>query len=464
MKKDPKLLMLLGGIGIVVIAGFIWMSNSSPNAKQDHQPNKQNPSYRMVSGDTNNVMLRQLIVGQQQLKKENDRLRQINQRLERQDSAANKQALENNRSALQSEIDHLKVSLSQKINQISKAAASKHMHQPSSDLEYAVGRDSETGKHPVKSAAHMITNAPDLSSGVDSDQNSPNIESAQADKSNGPSLPSDHALNFSSLKQKGLEPYYTIPDGSTLPNVALLSPLIGEVPVNGQLKSPAFPFKAIVSAKETEAMFSANGIPLPSGMSGTILQGYSVGSMSLGCARAYVMKILFVFNDGHFVVYPEDSKNTEATKVYPQNAIGYLSDPYNNSCINGQYITDAPKVIATLSAFGAASGVGGAIAQAQTQTLSNISQGTSGTIFTGNLGKYATGTALGEGSRMALEWYKSRVNDIFDAVFVTSTLHHQPRQFILNITKTIPIDLNTKGRTLSYEHEDQLSASDHALL
>jgi integrating conjugative element protein (TIGR03752 family) len=302
------------------------------------------------------------------------------------------------------------------------------------------------------SMPHDSLNQSDQASQTDKDVPSPS-------DTDSPSLPSDTNTQ-SSLTQ----PVYTIPALSTVTNVRLMSPIIGEVPVNGQLQAPAFPFKAIISERDTENMFTANGIPVPAGVTGSVLQGYSVGSMSLGCARSYVMKILFVFQDGHFEVFPEDQQDSDngQTAVYPTKTIGYLSDSYNNACMTGKYLTDAPKVIASLSSFAVVAGAGDAIAQAQEQTLTNITNGTSGSVLSGSLGKYAAGMGVSDASKAALDWYKSRVDDIFDAVFIPSTLNGQPRQMIFNVTKTISIDFNKNGRQLSYENNAKFSATDHS--
>lgn len=458
MNKNPKLLILLGAIALILIVGFLWVGHSaSVKPKQVSVTHQQ--AFDVASGDTNNEVLKSIVAKQQALAAKNKALEKLNTQLQEKNQQKDQSQLQALRASLLSQIQSVKVALNTVQSHQRDSVSTQAM--TSKTDRYPVGADQQ-GSSVGNTRQSMITTVPDLSASVSPSQASGSQATAQGvlNKATARSVLLPHDQRSDSQKKKS--PRYTVPDGSTVSNVRLLSPLLGEVPVNGQLKTPAFPFKAIISTQDTAQMFAANGIPLPRGLAGTVLQGYSVGNMSLGCARAYVMKILFVFHDGHFVVYPNDSsqRGNSATQVYPHDAIGYLSNPYNNPCINGKYLTDAPKVIASLMAFGTAAGVGGAIAQSQTQTLTNISQGTTGTIFNGNLGQYAAGVGIGEGAKAALKWYSDRVGNITDAVFVPSTLHGRPRQLIFNVTQTLPIDLNFTGRTLAYEQANHLSATD----
>lgn len=464
INANKKLIVIFSVIGVVLLIGFTRMADNTHNAKNNINANansKTHQAFDVASGDTNNEVLKSIVARQQAEDQSEKKLIDENKQLESDNKTLQQKEMQNLKVYVKQQID------AQKSDQTPSVKNSTATSQVSQKLEYPLNDKSggATISDNKSHAGQMITTVDDLSSNVNTAQLIKNVHlknSASSLNSAALSqLPSDQ-----NNKKADKIPYYTIPDGATAANVALLSPLVGEVPVNGQLLSPAFPFKAIISYKDTKDMFAANGIPLPTGISGTIIQGYSVGDMSLGCARAYVMKILFVFRNGHYVVFPKDedshgSKN--ATQVYPSNAIGYLSDPYNNACILGKYITDAPKVIASLAMFGGAAGAGSAIAQSQTQTISNITTGTAGTIFDGDLAKYAGGIALSEGAKAALAWYQARVNDIVDVVFVKSTLNKQPRQLIFNITRTIPIDLNKNKRTLRHESKNAYSAVDRSL-
>jgi integrating conjugative element protein (TIGR03752 family) len=481
MNQPPKLYIFLGILATLLMVGFIWSTHGSHDAPSNTDKAPSQKIFDVATGDTNNEVLQSLVSKQNTLEKENESLIEKNKELvskglSRSEDDFNK-ALEQNNAAIQTTISSVKQELENEIAQVSKTKGTGDQLEGDPNTHYPMGNGDDTktaDDHSLISTVHDVENHSmrhDLSNPADSSDSSVDSTdpSGQSDKNapsssdtDSPSLPSDvdSSASLGSLPK----PVYTIPALSTVTNVRLMSPIIGEVPVNGQLQAPAFPFKAIISERDTENMFTANGIPVPAGVTGSVLQGYSVGSMSLGCARSYVMKILFVFQDGHFEVFPEDQQDSDGsqTSVYPTKTIGYLSDAYNNACVTGKYLTDAPKVIASLTSLAVVAGTGDAIAQAQEQTLTNITNGTSGSVLSGSLGKYAAGIGVGDASKAALDWYKARVSDIFDAVFIPSTLNGQPRQMIFNVTKTIPIDFNKNGRQLSYENDSQFSAIDHS--
>lgn len=472
--NNPKLLGILGTIAFVLIVGVIWssMGGSNTQSGSSSSSNQKQEVYDVASGDTNNEVLKKIIAHQKSLEKKNKQLAQANKKLRKKNSKQTQKQLKKTVSSLHQQIhnvrDKIEHEMRSNIDKIKKSQKDQKQHSPSSsNLEYQI---TGSANNSSQNKGRIIHKVPDLSQSIgpqdqsENASNSPSTYHSQSENSDhegqsqAPSLPSDDQKQSQSKK-----PMYTIPDGSTVGNAVLLSPLIAEVPKDGKLNSPAFHFKAMLNYKDTKDMLAANNVPLPSDLAGTILQGYSVGNMTMGCARAYVMKILFVFKDGHYVVYPKDKNNSNsATDVYPKEAIGYISNAYNNPCIRGQYHTDAPKVIASLSSLGAISGAGGAIAKSQTENVSSIEQGTSGSVFTGNLAKYAGGLAIGQGANEALDWYKSRIKNINDIVYVPPTKHHKPRRFIFNVTRTIKIDLNQEGRKLSYGQKSQ-SHIDHSL-
>lgn len=140
-------------------------------------------------------------------------------------------------------------------------------------------------------------------------------------------------------------PFYTIPAGSDFSKVTLLSALMGEVPVEGKLMQPLFPFTAMVSRGD---LMTANGMQLPEEIIGMKISGYSIGVGSfldnISCVRAYVTAALFVFEDGHFVSIGQEQMKSSAELVN-NDSIGYLTTQFGNPCIKGQYITNAPRVL-----------------------------------------------------------------------------------------------------------------------
>ena len=251
-------------------------------------------------------------------------------------------------------------------------------------------------------------------------------------------------------------PYYTIPAGADLSNTTLLSALIGEVPSDGKLMQPLFPFTALISRGD---LIASNGIALPPDISGMKVNGYAIGVGSflddISCVRAYVTSALFTFQDGHFVtVGNEEMKNT--TDLVNNESLGYLTNPFGNPCVHGKYFTNAPRVLAAMMAAGGTQGLGAALSQWQMTSFT----GANGVAQapTGNFGKFAAGGALSEGSVKVADWLEKRIQGSFDMVFVPASIpicsgkncRYQPNHVSLHITKTINLDKEPNGRVLDY--------------
>ncbi len=262
-------------------------------------------------------------------------------------------------------------------------------------------------------------------------------------------------------KGDGLRPYYTIPAGSDVQNTTLLTSLIGEVPLNGKVQQPFFPFSAMISKGE---LMSANHVPLPSNLIGMKVGGYAIGVGSfldnISCVRAYVTSALFVFSDGHFVTVGESKNNQSASET---NSLGYLTDKYGSPCIHGSYHTNAPRVLMALTASGAVSGMGNAISQWEQSTTyggGGITQ-----VPSGNFTKFAGGQALSTGFNQSSEWLKNRISDSFDIVFVPASIPYKaannktlfkPNRLGLHFTQTLNIDKDNFGRRIRYDQEKSL--------
>lgn len=405
--RSPKLLIVASVFALLLIMGALRVGHHTTKAPE--QKATTSSKYDVSEGDTNNEVLNQILAEQSRLKAENKRLLESNKDLESKNSSKRFEA-----------ISQLKKDLEIQIANIKEKTVTKSKDSGSYPLEEGV--DGQSG---------IISRVDDIAADVMPDKKVATTSGSQPIGGLKEDNPDERSI-------------YSIPDGATIGNINLMSPLIAEVPVNGVLQEPAFPFKAIISYKDTQKMLAANHVPLPDGLAGSILQGYSVGNQSLSCARAYVDKILFVFKDGHFTTMPSgvDGSQKENKTIHPKSTLGYISDQYGNPCISGKYLTDAPKVIASLAALGATAGVGQAISQAQQQAFADISTGTSGVVFNGNLAKFAGGTGVGNAAQEALNWYKSRVNNIFDVVLVKNTLNNRPRKVVFNVTKTININFS----------------------
>lgn len=255
-----------------------------------------------------------------------------------------------------------------------------------------------------------------------------------------------------STEPKGI-PYYTIPSGSDLGHTTLLSALIGEVPVEGKLMQPLFPFSAIINRGD---LMAANGIPLPPEISGMKVMGFSIGVGSfldnISCVRAYVTSALFVFADGHFVTVGKEQMNGSAEMIN-NDSIGYLTTPFGNPCIKGQYFTNAPRVLTAMIAAGSIQGIGSAVSQWQMTTMAGAEGITNAP--TGSFGKYLLGGAVSEGSVKAADWLEKRIQGSFDMVFVPASVGYHVTQMSLHITQTINLDKEPNGRVLNYGRSQQ---------
>ena len=251
-------------------------------------------------------------------------------------------------------------------------------------------------------------------------------------------------------------PYYTIPAGADVSRTTLLSALIGEVPSDGKLMQPLFPFTALISRGD---LMASNGIALPADILGMKINGYAIGVGSflddISCVRAYVTAALFTFQDGHFVtVGTEEMKNT--TDLVNNESLGYLTTPFGNPCIHGKYFTNAPRVLAAMMAAGGTQGLGNALSQWQMTSFEGPNGATQSP--TGSFGKFAAGGAVAEGAVKGADWLEKRIQGSFDMVFVPASLaicsgkncHYQPNHMSLHITKTIKLDKKLNGRVLDY--------------
>lgn len=251
-------------------------------------------------------------------------------------------------------------------------------------------------------------------------------------------------------KEKAV-PWYTIPAGSDLANTTLLSALIGEVPNDGKLAQPLFPFSAVISRGD---LMAANGIALPPNISGMKVGGYALGVGSflddISCVRAYVTSALFVFEDGHFVTVGKDHMKNSAEMI-DNESLGYLTTAYGNPCIRGQYFTNAPRVLAAMMAAGGVQGLGTALPEWQT---SRLPEGNQATGTPTSFKNYALGGALSQGSIKAADWLEKRIQGSFDMVFVPASFpaqgQYQPTRLSLHITQTIELDKQLQGRVLDY--------------
>ncbi len=442
MKKNAAIKVLTGVVVAVVI--LVLMSARHPNETQPVKPDPNNLNEAIASQFNDNIrdVSARLMDTEKKMKaieKQNASLREqaalsadkaaVVSAPKASDSPQMLAAIE----ALKAEIEAL------------KSPHETHL------TDYPVGQAPSPGVGRVKDIDALLMKHP-LSEQESAYWDALNARRLAIKKQGGRPTNTSHAGN----KNEKSIPYYTIPAGADLGNTTLMSALIGEVPSEGKLMQPLFPFTAIISRGD---LMASNGVPLPPDVSGMKVSGYAIGVGSflddISCVRAYVTSALFTFQDGHFVtVGQEEMKNS--TDLVNNDSLGYLTTPYGNPCIHGKYFTNAPRVLGAMMAAGGASGVGNAISQWQMTYFA----GANGVVGapTGSFAPFAAGGALAEGSTKAADWLEKRIQGSFDMVFVPASTpvrvgnicRYRPNHMSLHITKTIRIDKQPNGRVLDY--------------
>lgn len=443
-QKNPKLMIALGVGGVILFTGFVYgffhTGGSSANSNtQSNNPNAVQ-AFDLESGDTNTEVLNTVVAQQKSLEASNAALASKNQQLEQQAAQGDTTQMDAIKGSLADQLASIKNNLQSEIDAQHNSLANPNNP---SNSGYAINGSSNPSFDNVTPGG-VIGTIQDISGAfvapaVPGSTNSVAAIYAAANTQNqtttAPNLPSD------TQAQSQLQPMYNIPDGATIGSIYMMTATLAEVPVSGRLIAPAWPFKAIVGRQD---LMGTNSQMLPSQIAGAIIQGHAVGNMGLGCANLYVDKITYTFNDGHFWVYPSDStqssNSNNGTQVYPSNELGYLALPDGTQCINGLYLTDAPKVLLNLTALGAAANAGNVMANDQISTVSNGMTGQTGTNITGSVGKLFGWSALAGGSNAALNYYQQRVADVFDAIFLPASTNHEPTKLIFNVQQTIPIE------------------------
>lgn len=374
----------------------------------------------------------------------NDNIRDVAARL--QETEKKLSYLESQNKHLQKDNERLKQTSPQSTSTIDWSSAIDRLKEEISSLK---NRQNSDEPYPIESKPS--SNIKDIDKLLIKQEVNP-LEKSYWERLNAKSQPTKPTKKTTTSEVKTIR-YYTIPAGSDLGHATLLSALIGEVPVEGKLMQPLFPFSAIINRGD---LMAANGVPLPPDIAGMKVTGYAIGVGSfldnISCVRAYVTAALFVFKDGHFVTVGKEQMNG-TTEMINNDSLGYLTSPYGNPCIKGQYFTNAPRVLTAMMATGGIQGAGNALSQWQTSTIASPNGST--TLPTGSIGRYALGGALSEGSVKVADWLEKRIQGSFDMVFVPASYpgnnhSYQATQVSLHLTQTINLDKESNGRVLDY--------------
>lgn len=245
----------------------------------------------------------------------------------------------------------------------------------------------------------------------------------------------------SSTRSRGVTPFYTIAQNSTLTNSIAMTALVGRVPIDNNVTEP-YPFKLLIGRDN----LIANGIELPD-VEGAIVSGTATGDWTLSCVRGNVKSLTFVFSDGRIV------NSGAASGANSSENLGWISDPHGVPCIPGSRKTNAPEYLGTNFLLMGASAAAQGMSQAQTTSV--VDNGAIVGAVTGNNGQYVLGQALGGGLRETAEWFRQRYGQTFDAVYVPPG-----QELAVHIDKEIQIDYNRNGRKVKYGRNASQSGLD----
>lgn len=242
------------------------------------------------------------------------------------------------------------------------------------------------------------------------------------------------------LREKKPDPVYTIPVNATLTGASLMTPLVGRIPIDGNIPDP-YSFKAILSATN----LTANGYPLP-GIKGAVISGVARGDMLASCARGDIKSITFVFTDGRI-----STSQVSGDK----ESLGYISKEDGNPCVPGEFKSNEGVVLGMTMGLNFSKGYATGIANSQyMRTVTPEGMGIASLI--GSSTKVGIGEGLSGAAASAQAWWDRRVRNTFDFVFVPNwvTQTGQIMKIDINITQQINIDYDDEARKVSYEAKD----------
>lgn len=449
--KKNKLILIIVSLLLVLIVVVSFLGHKKTSSVNTIQAQNQPQVVDNATGDNTaeslNALtqeLHQVISSNQELQANNAELNKKNASILRNIRGEVQQNLENELQKRGQDNQAKIAKLQKQLQEVNDALKKANQHQ-SGDVSGAYSVDGQgsqqlTGSQVVNVNGQNLVAIPDIS-GSHANVSNGNNGNNNTITNNSDSIlhPDGSPSNAQTSKKPKPVPYYTIPSGATLARSVNMTALIGRVPVNGVVKSP-YPFKMIIGGDN----MAANGLHIP-GVSGAIIQGYTVGDMALSCVKGYVTAITFVFPDGTISTTSIGDSSNNGDLGF-NNSLGYISEPNGNPCFPGKFYTNAPQYLATMIALGALNQGGQAYAMAQQTAMSNAFGGTT-TSLTGSVGKYMLGGAVQGGTQQAMNWFTEREKNSFDAVYVPAG-----KKAVINITKQIDINYNPNGRKIYYEH------------
>ncbi len=230
-------------------------------------------------------------------------------------------------------------------------------------------------------------------------------------------------------------PVYTLPPTTMLTDSTLLTPLIGRVPVGGNVNDP-FRFQLEIGAEN----LAANGHHIP-GIKKAIASGYATGIREQSCVRASISTMTFIFEDGRIATTEGNSKDAG-------DGLGYLTDPQGTPCILGEYINNAESYLKDRSMASFLSGL--AMAYGQSNIKYSEQNGTLKGYVSGNAYQFAAAQGIANTAEEIAQYVRERARDAFDVVYVPQASRVQ-----IILQEQIEIDYDLKNRKINYLMKNQ---------
>lgn len=241
--------------------------------------------------------------------------------------------------------------------------------------------------------------------------------------------------NTQQPQQQTVWPVYTLPVTTMLNGAVTLTPLVGRVPVGGNVNDP-FKFQVELGA----ANLAANGHRIP-GVAKVIAAGTVIGNREQSCVRGSINVLTFIFADGR--IHTVDSGNNNSAG----GGLGYLADPWGKPCIRGEYINNGSEYLSSRAGAAFLEGLANAYGNTQLRRTTD-SNGLRETYISGNTYQYAASQGISSTAAEIADYVRERAMDAFDVIYVPQA---QKVQIILE--QQVNIDYDMAGRKVSYAKE-----------
>ena len=238
-------------------------------------------------------------------------------------------------------------------------------------------------------------------------------------------------------------PVYTLPVTTMLTGAVTLTPMVGRVPVGGNVHDP-FKFQAELGADN----LAANGHRIP-GVAKVIVAGTVVGNREQECVRGAIQVMTFIFKDGRIHTVGDGANHDS------NGGLGYLADPWGKPCIRGEYINNGSEYLTSRATAAFLEGLAGAYGNAQVRR-STDANGFRDTYISGNTYQYAASQGIGSTAAEIAAYVRERAMDAFDVVYVP-----QAHKVQIILEQQVDIDYDTQARKVSYLRQPQNPGVNH---